>query len=421
MKTNTEQLAIALKYVGCGGSKFRKYCGLPSGAAWCDAYVTTIFAEAGNKSLFCDGTKQTYCPTTIKWCYKNLASIPQFLALPSDIIFFDWELNGTPNHIGFVRERKDCDSIYTVEGNTSGSKCAKKLRSTKYVQAIFRPHFKATYKIGILEVDGLCGYNTIAMLQKALGVEVDGILGQGTVKALQRKAGVSADGLWGKGTSKAVQKMIGVTADGLFGKNSVKALQRWINKVTKSSPSVKPSTTWQANANAWAREIAEAKYHYVRWKSGVEATHTCPICKGRKYDNYYGWNCIGFAYACWHHGGKLGTKCNCGVIANEVAEKLRTASQATANKMASERIGKKVEVIRNGGKSIPLSMLKAGDICMLYKGKTYYHTIYYMGGGKYAESNTTGGVGSAKNIRADIKMSKTCKANLKCAIRYNGK
>ena len=421
MKTNTEQLKIALKYVGYGGSKFRKYCGLPSGAAWCDAYVTTIFAEAGNKSLFCDGTKQTYCPTTIKWCYKNLASVPPFLALPSDIIFFDWELNGTPNHIGFVRERKDCDSIYTVEGNTSGSKCAKKLRNTKYVQAVFRPHFKATYKIGTLEVDGLCGYNTIAMLQKALGVEVDGILGQGTVKALQRKAGVSADGLWGKGTSKAVQKMIGVTADGLFGTKSVKALQKWINKVTKSSPSVKPSTTWQANANAWARKIAKEKYHYVRWKSGVEATHTCPICKGRKYDNYYGWNCIGLAYAVWHHGGKLGTKCNCGVIANEVAEKLRTASQATANKMASDRIGKPVTVIRNGGKSIPLSMLKAGDICMLYKGSTYYHTIYYMGDGKYAESNTTGGIGSSKNIRADIKMSKTCKANLKCAIRYAGK
>lgn len=421
MKTNTEQLAIALKYVGCGGSKFRKYCGLPSGAAWCDAYVTTIFAEAGNKSLFCDGTKQTYCPTTIKWCYKNLASVPPFLALPSDIIFFDWELNGTPNHIGFVRERKDCDSVYTVEGNTSGSKCAKKLRNTKYVQAIFRPHFKATYKIGTLEVDGLCGYNTIAMLQKALGVEVDGILGQGTVKALQRKAGVSADGLWGKGTSKAVQKMVGTTADGLFGKNSVKALQRWINKVTKSSPSVKPSTTWQANANAWVRDIAKKKYHYVRWKGGDSKTQTCPICKGRKYNNAYGWNCIGLAYAAWAHGGKLGTKCNCGVIANEVAEKLLKATQANANKMASDRIGKPVTVIRNGGKAIPISTLKAGDICMLYKGKTYYHTIYYMGNGKYAESNTTGGIGNAKNIRADLSMSSTCKANLKCAIRYNGK
>ena len=402
-KSNTEQLAIAKKYVGYGGSKFRKFCGLPSGSAWCDAYVTTIFAEAGNASLFCNGTKQTYCPTTIKWCLKNLASIPPYLALPSDIIFFDWELNGIPNHIGLVRERKDCDSIYTIEGNTDGSRCAQKTRNTKYVQGVFRPHFKASYKIAKLDVDGLFGYNSIAMLQKALGVEVDGVLGQGTVKALQRKAGVTADGLWGKGTSKAVQKMVGVKQDGLFGKDSTKALQR------------------SDKANAWARKISAEKYHYVKWNSKVTATHTCPICTGRKYDNYYGWNCIGFAYAIWSHGGKLDTKCNCGVISNEVAEKLRTASQANANKMATDRIGKSVAVIRNNGKAIPLSSLKAGDICMLYKGSKYYHTIYYMGGGKYAESNTTGGIGNAKNIRADLTLSATAKANLKCAIRYNGK
>ena len=253
-KSNTEQLNIAKKYLGKGGSKFRKFCGLPAGAAWCDAFVTTIFAEAGNSPLFCNGTKQTYCPTTMKWCEKNLASVPPYLALPSDIIFFDWEPNSVPNHIGFVRERKDCDAIYTIEGNTSGGIVANKLRNTKYVCGIFRPHFKASYKIGTLEVDGLFGYNSIAMLQKALKVEVDGILGQGTVKALQRKCGVSADGLWGKATSKAVQKMVGVTADGLFGPNSVKALQRWINKqntpslIDKEMDACKTQSVWMKNA-----------------------------------------------------------------------------------------------------------------------------------------------------------------------------
>ena len=237
-KNSTEQLAIAKKYLGQGGSKFRKFCGLPAGAAWCDAYVTTIFAEAGNKSLFCDGTKQTYCPTTIKWCRQHLAEVPPYLALPSDIIFFDWEPNEIPNHIGFVRERKDCEAIYTIEGNTSGGIVAEKVRNTKYVCGIYRPHFKATFDTSKpLVIDGYFGYNSIAMLQKALGVGIDGILGQGTVKALQRKCGASADGLWGRATSKAVQKWLGVTVDGYFGPNSVKALQRWINKVTAGTPS----------------------------------------------------------------------------------------------------------------------------------------------------------------------------------------
>lgn len=426
-KSNIEQLNIAKKYLGQGGSHFRKYCGLPSGSAWCDAYVTTIFHEAGNASLFCNGTKQTYCPTTIKWCYNNLASIPPYLALPSDIIFFDWERNGVPNHIGFVRERKSCDEIYTIEGNTGNSICANRTRNTKYVQAVFRPHFKASYKLGTLEVDGLMGYNTIAMLQTALKAKgtysgaVDGILGKGTVKGIQKLCGVTADGIWGKGTSKAVQsKLCGVTADGLFGVNSVKALQRWINAVTKSTP----STSWVDKANAWARKISAEKYHYVKWNSKVTATHTCPICTGRKYDNYYGWNCIGYAFGVWHHGAGLKNKCSCSVISSGKGgqwDRLLKDSQATANANATKWVGIPVTVIRNGGKAIPQSMLKAGDICCLYKNGTAEHIIYYMGNGKYSDSNTTGGIGNAKNIRADLALSSSFKSKLKLAIRYTGK
>lgn len=243
-KNNTEQLKILEKYLGQGGAVFRKYCGMSFGA-YCNACVSFIFKEGDNKDLYCNGRKETYCPHSISWCYKNLASIPPYLALPSDVIYFDWNLNGEPNHVGFVRERKSCDEIYTIEGNTdevndkgkivAHGVVAKRRRTTKYVQAIFRPHFKATYKLGTLTIDGLFGYNSIAMLQKALKIEVDGILGQGTVKALQRKCGVSADGLWGKSTSKAVQKMVGVKVDGLFGPDSVKALQRWINKNAETS------------------------------------------------------------------------------------------------------------------------------------------------------------------------------------------
>lgn len=424
MKNNTQMYAIAKKYLGKGGAVFRRYCGLPSNAPYCCAYVTYIFHEGGDSALFYGGKKVVYCPSAIQWCDAHLALVPPYLALPMDIIFFDWNGNNTPDHIGFVKERKSCDAIYTLEGNTSGGIVDTKVRNTKYVEGIYRPHYPAKFDISKpLEIDGLFGYNSIAMLQKALGgLDIDGILGKATVKKLQKWAGVPQDGAWGKKTSKAIQRKLGITADGLFGKESCKALQKWCNsKTKKSSPKPSPSTTWVDNANAWVRKIAKEKYHYVRWKSGDAKTHTCPICKGRKYDDHYGGNCIWLPYAAWHHGGKLGNKCNCGVIDNAGFNKLLTLPQAKANKYASDRIGKPVEVIRNGGKSIPLSMLKAGDICMLYRGSTYYHTIYYMGNGKYAESNTAGGIGSAKNIRADLKLSATAKANLKCAIRYNGK
>ena len=355
MKSNTEQLAIAKKYVGYGGSKFRKFCGLPSGSAWCDAYVTTIFAEAGNASLFCNGTKQTYCPTTIKWCLKNLASVPPFLALPSDIIFFDWELNGIPNHIGFVRERKDCDSIYTIEGNTSGSICAQKTRNTKYVQGIFRPHFKASYKIAKLDVDGLFGYNSIAMLQKALGVEVDGVLGQGTVKALQRKAGVSADGLWGKGTSKAVQKMVGVTADGLFGVNSVKALQKWINN--KVFPQ---QTTPQTRVMACAQKLIAQGFKYVKYnKNNLRPTN--------------GGNCIRFVGKSYRDAGINVSDSASGLLNNAFADKMLKASASEALAMWKKRNGSNWEIIKDA-KGVSESRMKPSDIIIGYKGNSYIHT-----------------------------------------------
>ena len=228
--TNNELLKIAQKHLGQGGAVFRKYCGLPSGAAWCNAFVDSVANEGGVKSLYFNGAKETYCPHSMAWCKKNLAMIPLYLAMPMDIIYFDWDKNGNPNHIGFVRATKDTSSIYTIEGNTDGGKVAQKTRPSKYVCGIFRPHFKPkSIKNAKLNVDGIFGYNSIGGLQKALGITVDGVLGLNTVKALQKKAGVSADGQWGNGTSKAVQKMIGVTADGAFGPNSVKALQKWIN------------------------------------------------------------------------------------------------------------------------------------------------------------------------------------------------
>ena len=231
MTSNTDLLKIAQKHLGRGGATFRKYCGLPSGAAWCNAFVDYVANEGGVKSLYFNGAKETYCPHSIAWCRKNLAQIPLYIAMPMDIIYFDWDRNNVPNHIGFVRATKDTSSIYTIEGNTDGGKVAQKTRPSKYVCGIFRPHFKPTaaFKNKALSIDGAMGYQTIYGLQKALGINVDGVLGLATVKALQKKAGCSADGQWGTGTSKAVQKMVGVTADGAFGPNSVKALQKWIN------------------------------------------------------------------------------------------------------------------------------------------------------------------------------------------------
>ncbi len=242
MTTNTQLYNFAKQFKGKGGATFRRFAGLGSGQPYCAAYVSYIFNKGGAKNLFYGGRVVTYCPTAIKWCEANLAQVPLYLAMPMDIIFFDWQPNGRPDHIGFVKAKKSTSEIYTHEGNTSGGIVAEKTRPARYVEGIFRPHFSASFKIAPLVIDKDFGYNSIAMLQKALGLKPTGILDKTTVRALQKKAGATQDGAWGKKTSRAVQKLVGLTGkaiDGDFGPTSTAALQKWINNQNKkSSPSV---------------------------------------------------------------------------------------------------------------------------------------------------------------------------------------
>ena len=357
MKSNTEQLKIAKEYLGDG---CRKCCSMANNC--CCSFVCKIFKEAGNSSLFFGGKTVTYCPTAIQWCKANLAQIPIYLALPSDVIFFDWELNGTPNHIGFVRERISDQEISTLEGNTTANfVVACRTRTVKYVQGVFRPHFKATFNISKpLTIDGCFGYNSIAMLQKALGMKtVDGILGKDTVKKLQKKVGVTQDGSWGEKTSKAVQKKLcgfkGKDVDGAFGVKSAKALQQWCNDTvfpkktttttkptttTTTAPTTKPTTTTETKKPAtttgtkktavklpslrvkrtasevmkgavgWGKAIAkDNSFHYGH---GDAAHHNgCYFCgtqpSVKKKSGMLDWKktycCNPFVHACFAHGG----------------------------------------------------------------------------------------------------------------------
>jgi peptidoglycan hydrolase-like protein with peptidoglycan-binding domain len=291
MITNKELLAIAKKQIGNTGGKYRSYAGY--GGSWCNMYVYWLFNANGCGSLFPMKTKyqKTYCPTSIEWCRKNLAEIPLYLAMPCDIFYMDWDKNRVPNHIGIAEKHDTTGAIYTIEGNTSGGKVDDKHREGKYNCGLFRPHFKASYKIGLLNVDGDCGYSTIAMLQTVLGgCTVDGILGISTVKRLQQYLAITQDGQWGPGTSKAVQKLVGVKQDGAFGPASVKGLQNWINKKYKPNsykpvPAPKPSAPVKASYSgafpdlvthsgqkiaytardlAWAKGTAKSKYTYPK-------------------------------------------------------------------------------------------------------------------------------------------------------------
>ena len=167
----------------------------------------------------------------------------------------------------------------------------------------------------------------------------------------------------------------------------------------------------------WTRKIAkDGTYKYKKWTSD-EKTHQCPICK-KLTGKYKGWNCIGFAYASWHHGGKLDSKCSCGVINNATAEKmLKVSTDSEALRIAQDHIGlKDIKVIRSRN-GIDTSKLKMGDIMSHFDGNTYVHTTVYLGNGKLADDTSS----RTPNIKADVKFDGWYTKNPpKVLIRYTG-
>ena len=286
-------------------------------------------------------------------------------------------------------------------------------------------------------IDGDMGTATVKASQKLFGTPQDGIItgqlkankkyypqilsvsfgggGSLMVKRLQAWLGVDSDGIIGPETVKAWQKKIGVKVDGYFGTESVKAWQKFLNEHDSVVVPV-PQWTIFDDANAWARKIAaDSRYHYVHF-SDASYTQQCPICHPRNYD--LGWNCIGFAWAIWRHGAGIPCRCNCEVINNQTGDKILRSNASTALSIVKEKSDlSQVMVVSNGGSTIPLSKLKKGDILLLYDGREYYHTVYYMGDGKMADSSS----GRSDNIKADVVMSSDTKADIKIAIRYTGK
>lgn len=372
---NKEQLELAKRYKGSRCVAARQYCNLSSDASWCDAFVTYIFYKAGNKDLYCNGKKETYCPHSIEWCKTHLAQIPLYLAMPSDIIFFDWQPNNVPDHIGFVTSRDSTSAIDTIEGNTSGGIVDTKKRPAKYVLGVFRPHFTGnTDTSEPLTIDGKFGYKSISMLQKALGIKVDSILGKHTVRKLQEVCGANPDGCWAKKTSVKCQQMIGAKPDGDFGEKSVMKLQEWCNEMVfgKSEKPVDPPKKKKTNAE----KIVEKATAYA-WKRSTPR-------KTYKYSTGHARQTYKEALKKYMHKTAKISQSDCGYFVSVLVRATGIDKDFDCLKGFEWDYSKHLKVVHKGGK-IRKGELQPGDI-IRYKKKNGQHTLIYYGKGKIAEA-----------------------------------
>lgn len=386
MKTNKELLAVAVKQLGNAGGKYRSY--VHASGSWCDMFVFWLYDANGNGSLLTwKGQQRTYCPASIKWCDSNLAQIPPYLAMACDIIYFDWDKNGVPNHIGIVESKVSTSSIKTIEGNTSGGKVARKTREVKYVCGIYRPHFPHAFNDKRLAEDGDCQYQTIGGLQKTLKIlgyytgSIDCILGKGTVRAIQKLVGCKDDGVWGATTSGKFQQYLKNKGyytgkvDKEFGKQSVLAMQKWINNNSyqqkpASKPTTKPATNATPNAQkivdkckelAWANGTAKKKYAY---KTGAPKQACKNAMKKYGYKTKEKWSsCIYFANTVIRDTGINKSFC-----AGHGYKKPYPKTEAGFNTVLT-------------GKVPSDSFLKAGDLIRYKKTNKDEHAMFYLGNG----------------------------------------
>ncbi len=126
---NTAVVDIAKRQEGnVGGYPYWSWYGFNGRVAWCACFVSWCYHEAGlSEPCFaaCQSQGVAWFTSRGQWGargYKDIA--------PGDAIFFDWDLDGSADHVGIVIGR-DNERVYTVEGN-SGDACKIKSYSLNY-------------------------------------------------------------------------------------------------------------------------------------------------------------------------------------------------------------------------------------------------------------------------------------------------
>ena len=121
---NPELVELAKRQVGnVGGQPYWSWYGFNSRVEWCACFVSWCYGQMGLTEPRFSGCQSQGIPwfqSHGQWGGRDYANIA-----PGDAIFFDWDLDGSADHVGIVIGT-DGSRVYTVEGN-SGDAC--KIRS----------------------------------------------------------------------------------------------------------------------------------------------------------------------------------------------------------------------------------------------------------------------------------------------------
>ena len=126
---NQAVVDIAKSQVGnVGGQPYWSWYGFNSRVEWCTCFVSWSYGQMGlsePRVAACQSQGIPWFQSHGQWGGRDYANIA-----PGDAIFFDWDLDGSADHVGIV-VGTDGSRVYTVEGN-SGDACKIKSYSLTY-------------------------------------------------------------------------------------------------------------------------------------------------------------------------------------------------------------------------------------------------------------------------------------------------
>jgi cell wall-associated NlpC family hydrolase len=139
---------IGYKEIGDNSTMYGKWYGLDR-QPWCAMFVSWCYNQAGlGNSIAAQKSKGfASCDAGLKWFAKRNKLVPVGEAREGDIVFFQFDKDAEPDHVGIVtKNMKKLKTLRTVEGNTSdkgsqangGAVYAKK-RPYSLVIAVVRP------------------------------------------------------------------------------------------------------------------------------------------------------------------------------------------------------------------------------------------------------------------------------------------
>lgn len=131
-------------------TEFGKWYGL-NHQPWCAIFVSWCYSQIGlSKSIAAQNAKGfASCDAGLKWFAKKGKLVPVGQAQVGDLVFFQFDDDAQPDHIGIVEKNLTAlKTLVCIEGNTSPSKKGsqsngggvyRKKRSYATVMAIARP------------------------------------------------------------------------------------------------------------------------------------------------------------------------------------------------------------------------------------------------------------------------------------------